>query len=241
MSYFDFYKLCQVWSQQQSADYPDDAIQGRPNLDCLKLTVEDQDISWTGFRPLVNEESQKVSVEFDPMKPNLYSGLQASKESELITEVQLTDGVAKGINKPLRLPVPGQGREIHKVLGGFVDIDPSTNKSRSSDKMTVKLGSSHLVNNHQLTQAKVSTKLTSYEVSFTAKVVCRGIVTFSHESTDEQTFPQIIADLQVRGQSGGLAVIKNARGFADSVSWTMSGRCVFRGEFEQGIDWQNSQ
>ncbi|CAL1535764.1 unnamed protein product [Lymnaea stagnalis] len=235
MAEYNFSKMCEDWAEQQSLDTPDYKIEGRANLNNLKLSVED--ISWSGFRQLVNEESQKVSVQFNPMQPSLYSGLHASKESEMITEAHLTRGVVKGLNTPLRLPVRGQSNEIQKILGGYVTIDPGTKESRSSNKMTVTLGSSHQANANQPTQARVSSKQTAYEIHFTAKVSCLGIVTFSQDSTDEQVFAQIIADLQERGHDLSL-VVNRKNGFADSVSFQMAGRCVFRGEFEQEINWQ---
>ncbi|XP_059148571.1 uncharacterized protein LOC131935868 [Physella acuta] len=207
-----------------------------PNLANVKLQATS--VSWTQL--LVDNtrnEIRKVGVAYKSHQRELFSEVQAHKQSEIITQVVINTGLVTGINKKLKVSLENAPPIFKQTLGDNIFIDPGRQTSERRDTMALSLGSSHVLEVSQRSgadsMATVAVKDERYSSDFTCQVSCSGDVLFPGQVYVEQiNIAQLIADYNVPN----VQVVSSGR--LPSCSFTMKGRCTFSGNFEQNIHWQ---
>ncbi|XP_059148531.1 uncharacterized protein LOC131935848 [Physella acuta] len=219
--------------------------QGDLNLNNIKLTASN--MRWEDKSFTVDSQrgaTRKLQVNYKPHQRELYSDVETTKVSEIVTSVNIATGVVIGTNRKLRLPLTTAPPQVRNALGDFVDIDPGKQFSEKSDKLTLTLGSAHQMTSFggaTAAQATVTVKDDRYTCNFSCTVTCKGTAIHNHHGAVEQDeIAQIILDLQQTSNVYSHITVNtnNQTGLPDSISFPMTGQCEFSGQFEQTIDWQ---
>ncbi|CAL1535745.1 unnamed protein product [Lymnaea stagnalis] len=235
----DFSKLCKEYCKVYN-------ISGEPNLDLLKLSIEG-DVTWTeSTTQLTSQEatSRQLNVMYTPSQRELYSDVETTRESVCKTKVTIHQGLAPGLNKPLKVPTSN----MKQPLGKYVEIQPGKSTHERENKMMIKLGSAHRMDSSNPAVATVSDKETHYIGRFSCKVKLGGKVLIPHDNVAVEEFgiADIVNDVKlwppVNQQAVGkdvnaLEIVRGEDKAPQYVTWDVVGTCEFQGDFEQTIKW----
>ncbi|CAL1535750.1 unnamed protein product [Lymnaea stagnalis] len=236
----DFSKLCKEYCNVYD-------VPGEPNLDLLKLSI-DGDVTWTNVTPqLASQEAstRQLNVMYTPNQRELYSDVETTKESVCKTKVTILQGVAPGLNKPLKVPTSN----LPPSLGTYVELQPGKSIHEKEDKMTVRLGSAHRMDSSRPALATVSDKETYFIGRFSCQVKLGGKVLVPHRNgaVEEFGIADIVKDVRrwpaaskqsVEDDVKALKILNGSDGAAEYVTWTVAGTCEFQGDFERTIQWK---
>ncbi|CAL1535744.1 unnamed protein product [Lymnaea stagnalis] len=236
----DFSKLCKEYCNVYD-------IQAEPNLDLLKLSI-DGDVTWTDVTPqLASQEAstRQLNVMYTPNQRELYSDVETTKESVCKTKVTILQGVAPGLNKPLKVPTSN----LPSSLGAYVELQPGKSIHEKEDKMILRLSSAHRMDSSHPALATVSDKETYFIGRFSCQVKLGGKVLFPHGNgaVEEFGIADIVKDVRswpaanrqsVKDDVKTLQILIGSDGAAEYVRWTVEGTCEFQGDSERIIQWR---
>ncbi|XP_059148529.1 uncharacterized protein LOC131935846 [Physella acuta] len=222
--------------------------QGHLNLH--KIQHEISDIVWEDQSFTVDSHrgaTRKLNVNYQPHQKELYSDVETTKESEIITSVNIATGVVIGTNRKMRLSLVDAPEPVRNAIGMFLDIDPSKQYSEKSDTIKVTLGSAHKMTSPNgvgtSAQATVTVKEDRYSCNFSCTIKLSGdAICNRNGGSEQQDIAQIFSDLKEKSPKEYSHITVNTETQIQgekpvSVSFTMSGQCQFSGQFEQTIDW----